>query len=131
LLFDARDRSGKPIYHTNVVLSLGTRFAILCADAVAPEYRDLLTGEIETGGRALIAVDYDQMRRFACNAIELRGRDGPVIALSSAARASFRPDQLRALESFGQLVEADIPTIETIGGGSVRCMIADVHLPRR
>jgi hypothetical protein len=131
LLFDARDRSGKPIYHTNVVLSLGTRFAILCADAVAPEYRDLLTGEIETGGRTLIAVDYDQMRRFACNAIELQGRNGPVIALSSAARASFRPDQLRALESFGQLVEADIPTIEAIGGGSVRCMIADVHLPRR
>jgi hypothetical protein len=71
------------------------------------------------------------MRHFACNAIELQGRDGPVIALSSVARASFRPDQLRALESFGQVVEADIPTIEAIGGGSVRCMIADVHLPRR
>jgi hypothetical protein len=131
LLFDARDRSGKPIYHTNVLLSLGTRFAILCTEAVAPEYRELLTGEIEASGRTLIAVDYDQMRRFACNAIELQGRDGPVIALSSAARASFRPDQLQLLESFGQVVEADIPTIESIGGGSARCMIADVHLPRR
>jgi hypothetical protein len=131
LLFDARDRSGKPIYHTNVLLSLGTRFAILCPDVVAPEYREVLTGEIETGGRTLVEVDYDQMRRFACNAIELRGSGGPVIALSSVARASFRPDQLRLLESFGALVEADIPTIETIGGGSVRCMIADVHLPRR
>jgi hypothetical protein len=131
LLFDARDRSGKPIYHTNVLLSLGTRFAILCPDVVAPEYREVLTGEIETGGRTLVEVDYDQMRRFACNAIELRGSGGPVIALSSVARASFRPDQLRLLESFGALVEADIPTIETIGGGSVRCMIADVHLPLR
>jgi hypothetical protein len=131
LLFDAHDRSGRPIYHTNVLLSLGKRFAILCAEAVAPEYREVLKAEIEAGGRALIEVDYDQMRGFACNAIELEGRDGPVIALSSVARKSFLPDQLRQLESFGQLVEADIPTIETVGGGSVRCMIADVHLPRR
>lgn len=131
LLFDAHDRSGRPIYHTNVLLSLGKRFAILCAEAVAPEYREVLKAEIEAGGRSLIEVDYDQMRGFACNAIELQGRDGPVIALSSVARKSFLPDQLRQLESFGQLVEADIPTIETVGGGSVRCMIADVHLPRR
>ncbi len=71
------------------------------------------------------------MRQFACNLIELQGRGGaPVIALSAVARRSFRPDQLRQLESFGDLVEADIPTIETVGGGSVRCMIADIHLPR-
>jgi hypothetical protein len=131
LLFDAHDRSGKPIYHTNVLLSLGTHFAILCKEAVAPAYSEVLAREIETCGRTLIEVDYDQMRRFACNAIELRGKNGPVIAMSSVARASFRPDQLRLLESFGELVEADIPAIESVGGGSVRCMIADVHLPRR
>jgi hypothetical protein len=131
LLFDAHDRSEKPIYHTNVLLSLGTRFAILCTEVLAPEYREVLAGEIEAGGRTLIAVDYDQMRRFACNALELVGKSGPVIALSSVARASFRSDQLRLLESFGELVEAEIPTIETVGGGSLRCMIADVHLPRR
>lgn len=131
LLFDAHDRSGRPIYHTNVLLSLGTHFAILCVDAVAPEYRAVLTGEIEASGRTLIEVDYEQMRRFACNAIELRGSSGPVIALSSVARASFRRDQLKLVERFGELVEADIPTIETVGGGSIRCMIADVHLPRR
>lgn len=130
LLFDARDRSGRPIYHTNVLLSLGTRFAVLCTDALAPEFREVLTGEIEAGGRTLVEVDYDQMRQFGCNVIELKGRDGPVIALSSAARRSFRPDQLRLLETFGELAEADIPTIEAVGGGSVRCMIADVHLPR-
>jgi len=76
-------------------------------------------------------VDHDQLRQFACNLIELKGRDGPVIALSSAALASFRPDQLRQLERFGELVDAPIPTIEQVGGGSVRCMIAEVHLPRR
>ena len=130
-VFDARDRSGQPIYHTNVLLSLGTRFAVLCADAVAPEYREVLLGEIDRTDRILITVDYEQMRQFACNLIELEGRAGsPVIALSSVARRSFRPDQLRQLESFGELVDADIPTIETVGGGSVRCMIADIHLPR-
>ncbi len=130
-VFDARDRSDRQIYHTNVMLSLGTRFAVLCTDAVSPEYREVLISELDRTDRTLIEVDYDQMKRFACNLIELRGRAGsPVITLSSVARRSFRPDQLRQLESFGELAEADIPTIETVGGGSVRCMIADIHLPR-
>ena len=101
LVFDARDRSGKPIYHTNVLMSLGVRFAVLCNEAVAEEYREVLIGEIESSGRTLIEVDYEQMRQFACNLIELRGRSGPVIALSSAARRSYRPEQLRTLERFG------------------------------
>lgn len=131
LLFDAHDRSGRPIYHTNVAMSFGAKFAVLCTEAVAPEYREILFGEIESGGRILIEVEYEQMRHFACNLIELKGRDGPVIALSSAARRSYRPQQLRVLERFGELVEADIPTIEAVGGGSLRCMVADMHLPRR
>jgi hypothetical protein len=130
LLFDAHDRSGKPIYHTNVAMSFGAKFAMLCSEAIAPEYREILVGEIETGGRTLIEVDYEQMRQFACNLIELKGRSGPVIALSSAARRSYRPEQLRVMERFGELVEADIPTIEAVGGGSLRCMITDIHLPR-
>lgn len=130
LLFDAHDRSGKPIYHTNVAMSFGAEFAVLCAEAIAPEYREILIGEIETGGRTLIEVDYEQMRQFACNLIELKGRSGALIALSSASRRSYRPEQLRTLERFGELVEADIPTIEAVGGGSLRCMITDIHLPR-
>lgn len=130
LIFDARDQAHRPIYHTNVALSFGARFAALCTDAIAPEFRALLVGEIEAGGRAIIEVEYEQMRQFACNLIELKGRDGPVIALSSAALRSYRPDQRRMLERFGELVEAAIPTIEAVGGGSVRCMITDIHLPR-
>lgn len=129
LLFDAHDRSDLPIYHTNVALSFGSRFAVMCTEAIGPEFRELLAREIEAGGRSLIEVDYDQMRQFACNLIELKGRDGPVIALSAASRGSYRAEQLRALERFGELVTADIPTIEAVGGGSVRCMITDIHLP--
>jgi len=130
LVFDARDRSGRPIYHTNVLMSFGARFALLCTEVVAEEYRDVLIGEIEANGRLVIEVDYEQMRQFACNLIELKSSAGPVIALSAAARRSYRAEQLRSLESFGELVEADIPMIEAVGGGSVRCMIADIHLPR-
>ena len=132
MVFEAADASGRPIYHTNVLMSLGTRFAVLCTEAVDPAARAALTAEIEASGRTLIEVDLDQMGRFACNLIELRNRDGdPVIAMSQAALEAFRPDQLRKLDSFGELVAAPIPTIETVGGGSVRCMIADIHLPRR
>ena len=87
-------------------------------------------GECLVGGCARLIPLLEQMRGFACNLIELKGRGGPVIALSSAARRSYRSDQLRSLEGFGELVEADIPTIETVGGGSLRCMITDIHLPR-
>ena len=132
LVFDARDRSGRPIYHTNVLLSLGTGFAVLCPEAVAAEYRDILVGEIEATGRKIIEIDYGQLRQFACNLIELKSRAGqPLIALSSAAIASLQPQQRRQLENFGDLIEVPIPTIEAVGGGSVRCMIADIHLPRR
>jgi hypothetical protein len=129
-LFDARDRSGRPIYHTNVLLSLGTRFAILCEEVVAQEYRPVLLDEIEASGRTIITVDFEQMKSFACNVIELEGRDGPAIAISAAAKGSLRPDKLKRLESFGELLDVAIPTIERVGGGSIRCMIADIHLPR-
>ena len=131
LLFDARDPGGRPIYHTNVLLSLGTRFAVLCLEAVAEEDRDRLVEDIEASGRTIIEMTFAQLRRFGCNLLELRSKTGdPLIALSSKAMRNFRPDQVRALQGFGSLVEADIPTIEAVGGGSVRCTIAEIHLPR-
>jgi hypothetical protein len=131
LVFDARDRSGQPIYHTNVLMSFGSRFAVLCTEAVGAEYQEVLIDEIEATNRTLIQFDYDQLREFACNLIELRNRAGePIIALSSAALASFTAEQRRRLEGFGQLLDVPIPIIEAVGGGSVRCMIADIHLPK-
>lgn len=132
LVFDARDPGGRAIYHTNVLLSLGTRFAVLCPEAVAPEDRHALSADIEESGRTIVEMTFAQLRRFGCNLLELRSKAGePVIALSSRAAASLRPDQLRVLEGFGALVEVAVPTIEAVGGGSVRCMIAEIHLPRR
>jgi hypothetical protein len=129
-VFDARDPGGRPIYHTNVLLSLGSRFAVLCLEAVAPEHRDSLVAEIEESGRTIVEMSFAQLRRFGCNLLELQGTSGPVIALSQKALSNLRPEQVGALESFGELMAVDIPTIEAVGGGSVRCMIAEVYLPR-
>ncbi len=131
IAFECADRSGRPIYHTNVLLSLGERFAIVCSEAIVPGDRARVLGAIGDSGREIIEVDFGQMERFACNLLELRGASGPVIALSQTALDSLRPSQRATLEAHGELVAADIPTIERVGGGSVRCMIAEVHLPRR
>jgi len=130
-VFDARDPGGRPIYHTNVVLALGTDFAVLCSEALTPDHRGALIADIEESGRRIIDLSFAQLRRFGCNLLELRSnKDEPVIALSAKALSALGRDQVRALEGFGELVAADVPTIEAVGGGSVRCMIAEIHLPR-
>lgn len=129
-VFTAHDPGGRPIYHTNVLLSLGSSFAVLCPEAVAAEHCEALVAELENSGRTIIALSFAQLRRFGCNVLELQGKDGPVIAMSAKALANLRPDQVTALEQFGEILAADIPTIEAVGGGSVRCMIAEIHLPR-
>ena len=131
--FAARDPQGRPIYHTNVMMSLGSRYALLCLDTVAEVDRKALIEDLEQGGRTLIDVGFEQLCSFACNIIELQDREGRALAaMSSAAHASLRPDQRRALEELaGEIVHAPIPMIEKVAGGSVRCMIADIHLPRQ
>ncbi len=130
--FDASGPDGRPIYHTNVLMSLGTRFAVVCLDPIEADDRGRLVGALEAAGRTVIPVDWSQLCHFACNILELRNAAGEaLVALSSQALASLRPDQRRTLELLGgELVHADIPTIERVGGGGVRCMLAEVNLPR-
>ena len=130
LSFDAADRDGHAIYHTNVLLSIGTRFAVLCTRALrdVDERRRLV--ERLAAHREVIDLSFEQLHSFAGNLLELRAGDSPVIALSTTALAALRAAQRRTLEAHGELVVADIRTIETHGGGSVRCMLAEVALPR-
>jgi hypothetical protein len=128
--FDAVDRAGRPIYHTNVLMSVGAAFAALCTAAI-PDRADLerVRGRLADSGLAIVDLDYDELESFAGNLLELASRQGPVIALSAAALASLRSATRRALERHGSLVATDIATIERVGGGSVRCMLAEVALP--
>jgi hypothetical protein len=128
--FGAADRDGHAIYHTNVLLSIGTSFAVVASSALRDdgERRDVVAGLAEH--REVIELSLEQLHSFAGNLLELRAGDAPVIALSAAALASLRAPQRRALEAHGELVVANIGTIEKHGGGSVRCMLAEVALPR-
>lgn len=129
--FGALDQDGKPVYHTNVVMAVGTSFAVVCLEAIAePAGREAVTQWLEDSVRDIIEIELEQMHDFAANLIELEGRDGHVIALSACALSALDDAQIRQLERHGRLVSVAIPTIETFGGGSLRCMLAEIHLRR-
>jgi hypothetical protein len=131
--FEAFDAGGAAIYHTNVLMSVGTRFAAICGDCIEPTRRDAVLGMLRSSGRVVIELSFEQMNSFAGNMLELRTRTGAtVVAMSDTARSSLSAEQSRQLEeTAGHIVSSPIPTIERLGGGSVRCMLAEVHLPRK
>lgn len=131
--FEAFDAGGAAIYHTNVLMSVGARFAAICSECIESGRRAAVVDMLQSSGRAIVDLSLAQMHNFAGNMLELRTQAGsPVVAMSDAARASLDASQIATLErSAGQIVASPIPTIERLGGGSVRCMIAEVHLPRK
>jgi hypothetical protein len=130
--FEAGDREGHALYHTNVMLSLGERFAVCCLAAIRDvQERYRILSRLEKSNREVVELSFGQLHSFAGNLIELKGKDGNVIVLSARAAASLKDSQREALGRYGTLVTANIDTIETYGGGSVRCMLAEVFLPRK
>ncbi len=128
--FRAVDRGGRPIYHTNVLLAIGTRFAAICTAAITdPTERRAVVAHLEDTGHEPLDLNCDQLEAFAGNLLELCGSRGPVIVLSAAALHSLDGRARRTLENNGELITADVATIERVGGGSVRCMLAEVALP--
>jgi hypothetical protein len=126
--FHALDAAGRPIYHTNVMLALGEGLAVVCSESIRePAERGRVLAALAQGGRELVEITLEQVGEFAGNVLPLRSRDGePRIVLSERARRAFTPAQTRVLERHGALVSAPLDTIETIGGGSARCMLAEV-----
>ncbi len=128
--FRGVDRAGQPIYHTNVLLAIGTRFAAVCSAAIADaRERGAVLSRLDHTGHEIVELGFDQLAAFAGNVLELRGARGPVIALSATALRSLDAGARRVLEKHGELVTADVATIERVGGGSVRCMLAEIALP--
>lgn len=130
--FRAEDGLGRAIYHTNVLLSLGERFAIACFDALPdPDERKGLRTRLEESGRDVVAIDRAQMAEFCANALELRDRAGePLLAISERAQIAFTRPQRAVLERHARFVTAPLETLETCGGGSLRCTLAEIFLPR-
>lgn len=131
IAFEARDAQGRDVYHTNVLMGIGTHYALVCLDMIPdPERRATVRARLEETGREVIDLTHAQIGEFAGNAIELSGRDGLILALSSRALAALTPDQIAVIERSATPLPISVPTIET-AGGSVRCMIAGIHLSRR
>lgn len=125
VLFQTSGPGGLPIYHTNVVLSLGTKFAVLCTEAVLQPSH--LISAILSTGREIIEITSSQMASFCANCLEIPSRgEKPLLALSQTAHSAFRHDQLEKLQGYVELLPADVPTLEKYGGGSVRCMLAEL-----
>ena len=130
--FEALGPDGRPAYHTNVMMAIGEGFAVICAEAIPdPARRAAVLGELGRDGGEVIEIDAAEMNGFAGNLLALSARDGaPLVALSGAALGALAPKKRRRLERYGAIVAADIPTVERLGGGSVRCMLAEIFLPR-
>ncbi|WP_306643817.1 citrulline utilization hydrolase CtlX [Sanyastnella coralliicola] len=124
--------NGAPIYHTNVLMSIGSSYAILCSDVIEDmEERSMVIDSLKENGHDVIDISLDQMNSFAGNALEVLNEDGKKICvMSSQAKASLNEEQSQRIATHAEIIDAPIPTIETLGGGSVRCMMCEVFLPK-
>ena len=131
--FHAVDRDGLPIYHTNVLMTMGQHFVVICLDAVqdANEKKSLLSAFLRTQ-KKVIDITIDQMYAFAGNMLQVINADGiPYVIMSEQAYKSLRADQILEIEASAKILFSPIYTIEKYGGGSARCMMAEVFLPSR
>lgn len=134
VIFDATDASGQPYYHTNVVLTIGLSHAVVGVEAIAERDRKAVLQSLQAAGCEVIAVDRAAVERYACNILQLTGKDAAgeassVLVMSESARQGLGGAQLERLTAkVGAVVVAPVPTIERVGGGSVRCMLAEVFL---
>jgi len=131
LWFYAYDTRGVEIYHTNVMMCIAEKFVIICIDAIRDEkQKELVANTIIKTGHELIAISFDQMTKFAGNMLALKNNLGQdLLVMSQTASDSLTVDQKSRMSKYCEMVSVPIPTIETIGGGSVRCMIAEIFLP--
>jgi hypothetical protein len=129
--FDAVDQHGKAIYHTNVLMCMGSNFAVICLDSIPNPHEKVMVKEsLLSTQKEIIDISFEQMNQFAGNMLEVKNKNGEtLIVMSQNAYNALNELQKATLQQFGKLIYADINTIENIGGGSARCMMAEVHLP--
>ncbi len=128
IFFYAVDNTGAPIYHTNVMMCMGNGFVVLCTDSIRDiDERKMVCDSLEKDGYDLIEISIDQMKNFAGNMLTLQNNMGKrMLVLSERAYQSLTPIQIERMERDSELVPVSIPTIERIGGGSVRCMLTEI-----
>ena len=126
--FGAYDRDGKPIYHTNVMMCVGDKFVVACLDSIKNiDERTEFISFVEDCDKELIEISIDQMEQFAGNMLQLRSTGGePLLIMSATAKRALTTDQLESLMSYCKIISPELESIETNGGGSARCMLAEI-----
>jgi len=130
IFFDAVDENNMPVYHTNVIMAMGTHHAVICLQSVKENERDMVRQALTDSGRQIIDLSFHQILYFAGNMLEVVDDKGnPRWAMSSQAHEALSDVQRMVLEEHGPIIHAPINVIEQLGGGSARCMIAEIYLP--
>lgn len=133
VVFEALDQSNKQIYHTNVMMALGTSFAVICLDSIKDvNERTIVEHQMRITNKEIIAISLDQVNSFAGNMLQVSNEKGEnFLVMSKQAFNSLNESQLNQIKSHTQILFSDISTIEKHGGGSVRCMMAEIFLPEK
>ncbi len=129
--YQSSDNKRLPIYHTNVMMCVADRFAVICLDSIDDKKeRKAVKEQLKSNGKTIVAITEKQMHEFAGNMLQVKAKNGPALVMSDRAYRSLQPDQIKILESFGSIIHPKLDIIETCGGGSARCMMAEVFLPQ-
>lgn len=133
ITFQAVDSTNFPIYHTNVMMCIADQYAVVCLESIKNfSEKENVIASLEDSGKKIIEISLSQMNSFAGNMLQVENSNGDkLLVMSQQAFQSLNKSQIATLSSFNRIIYAPIPTIEQSGGGSARCMMAEIHLPRK
>lgn len=133
IVFRALDPNGLEIYHTNVMMNIGETFAVVCLESIRDlQEKEFVVRSLETSGKEVVEINFQQMLNFAGNMLQVVNSSGErILVMSEAAYRSLGPEQLETLEKHSKVLTVSIPTIEKYGGGSARCMMAEVFCQKK
>ncbi|MCB0516367.1 MAG: amidinotransferase [Bacteroidetes bacterium] len=131
--FDAKNENGSEIYHTNVLMCIADQFAVICLDAISnPQEREMVVDTLEKSGKKIISITFEQMNHFAGNMLQVHNNENKhFLVMSSQAYESLTAEQQKELKKFNKIIHSPLDTIELLGGGSARCMMAEIFLPQK
>ena len=131
--FYSRDQQDNLVYHTNVMLTIADTFAVICLASIKDTAEQQMVKEkLEKSGHEIIEITFEQMNAFAGNMLQVQNTDGKTyLVMSETALDSLKSEQIKQIEKHSSILSVEIPTIETIGGGSARCMLAEIYLKEK
>jgi len=131
VVFTAVDQHGRMIYHTNVMMCVADKYVVICLECVPdPSEKRKLAETIDGTGKEIIDINYNQLNHFAGNMLQVENNKGEkLLVMSTQAYLCLSEEQIEKLNGYNRIIHSSLSTIETNGGGSARCMMAEIHLP--